>query len=50
MKYSLNPHIFVFGKTIKKPKISISFLSYLLRGKQNILIDTVPDKAADAYI
>lgn len=25
MKYSLNPHIFVFGKTIKKPKISISF-------------------------
>lgn len=26
------------------------FLSYLLRGKQNILIDTVPDKAADAYI
>lgn len=50
MKYSLNPHIFVFGKTINKPKISISFLSYLLRGKQNILIDTVPDRAAEAYI
>lgn len=50
MKYSQNPHIFVFGKTINKPKISISFLSYLLRGEQNILIDTVPDKAAEAYI
>lgn len=50
MKYQLNPHIFVFGKTINKPKISISFLSYLLLGDKNVLIDTVPDKAAEVYI
>lgn len=50
MKYQLNSHIHVFGKAIRTPKISITFLSYLLLGKQNILIDTVPYKAAEAYM
>lgn len=50
MKYQLNPHIYIFGKAIRTPKISITFLSYLLLGKQNILIDTVPYKAAEAYM
>ena len=37
------------GKVIQKPQIQISFLSYLLQGTKNILIDTVPIKAAEKW-
>ena len=37
------------GKVIQKPHIQISFLSYLLQGTKNILIDTVPQKAAENW-
>ena len=39
----------VIGKTIIKPHIEISFLSYLLQGEKNVLIDTVPPKAGDNW-
>ena len=38
-----------FGKVISKPNIQISFLSYLLQGKKNVLIDTVPEKTAELW-
>lgn len=40
----------VLGKVIQKPQIQISFLSYLLQGTKNVLIDTVPQKAAETWM
>ena len=38
------------GKVINKPNIQISFLSYLLQGTKNVLIDTVPQKASENWL
>lgn len=50
MYYKLSEHCTVIGKVIRKPERSFSFLSYLLKGKQNILIDTVPERSAERFI
>ncbi|WP_202931063.1 oxygen-binding di-iron domain-containing protein [Aminipila terrae] len=50
MHYQLSQNCTVLGKVIQKPDIQISFLSYLLRGSKNILIDTVPERAAEKYL
>ena len=41
--------VWAIGKVIRKPNIQLSFLSYLIRGEKNILIDTVPDRAASKW-
>lgn len=44
MNYQIEKNCFVIGKNIRKPEIEISFLSYLITGSANILIDTLPDR------
>jgi flavorubredoxin len=44
MKYQMAENCWTIGKNIKKPEKEISFLSYLITGNANILIDTLPDR------
>lgn len=46
MKYQLSEQCYAIGKTIIKPDKQFSFLAYLITGKANILIDTLPDITA----
>lgn len=41
----ISKNCFAIGKTIDRPNIKISFVSYLICGKLNVLIDTVPEKS-----
>lgn len=50
MRYQCSNTCTVLGKVIKKPEVSFSFLSYLLQGEKNILIDTVPERAAVSFL
>lgn len=50
MKYSISDVCTVLGKVIQKPERSFSFLSYLLQGEKNVLIDTVPEKAGEVFM
>ena len=50
MYYSISKTTAVLGKVIQKPTRSFSFLSYLLRGEKNVLIDTVPEKAGAVFL
>ena len=44
MKYQMTENCYAIGKNIRKPEKEISFLSYLITGDANILIDTLPDR------
>lgn len=44
MKYQTAENCYAIGKNIRKPEREISFLSYLITGDMNILIDTLPDR------
>lgn len=44
MNYQVTENCCVIGKNIRKPEIEISFLSYLITGSVNLLIDTLPDR------
>jgi anaerobic nitric oxide reductase flavorubredoxin len=46
MKYQLSEQCYAIGKTIIKPDKQFSFLAYLITGKANILIDTLPDRTS----
>lgn len=46
MIFQIQKDLTLIGKTIIKPERSFSFNAYLLTGKKNILIDTVPEKAS----
>ncbi|MGR5607294.1 FprA family A-type flavoprotein [Enterocloster clostridioformis] len=50
MYYDLSKHCSVIGKVIKKPDRSFSFLAYLLKGKNNVLIDTVPERSSELFM
>jgi len=50
MYYAITEKITVLGKVIQKPNLSFSFLSYLLQGEKNVLIDTVPEKAGEMFL
>lgn len=50
MHYEIVKNIHVLGKTIIKPERQFSFLSYLITGKSNILIDTVPARSAEQFL
>lgn len=49
MIYKLTPAVTVLGKVIIKPERSFSFMSYLVSGDKNILIDTVPAHRPEQY-
>lgn len=46
MKYLISNQCRAIGKTIIKPDKEFSFLAYLIIGKKNILIDTLPERSA----
>jgi anaerobic nitric oxide reductase flavorubredoxin len=46
MKYKISEQCYTIGKTIIKPDKEFSFLAYLITGKANVLIDTLPDRVA----
>ncbi len=46
MKYKISEQCYTIGKTIIKPDKEFSFLAYLITGEANVLIDTLPDRAA----
>ena len=50
MVQQISESCMALGKVINKPNIQISFLSYLLQGTKNILIDTVPQKASENWL
>lgn len=50
MIYKLSNNITALGKVIIKQDKSFSFLSYLIQGEKNILIDTNPDRSALEYL
>lgn len=50
MIYKISERVTVLGSAVQKPSISITFLGYLVRGEKNILIDTAPEKKAEAYL
>lgn len=50
MKYKITEQCYAIGKTIIKPEKEFSFLAYLVTGKANILIDTIPDRLSDMLI
>jgi len=50
MVQQISENCMALGKVIRKPGIQISFLSYLLQGTKNILIDTVPQKASENWL
>lgn len=50
MEYQLSQELHTIGKVIIKEDKRFSFLSYLLHGKVNILIDTVPAHSADMLL
>lgn len=50
MYYPISEVCTVIGKVIQKPDRSFSFLSYLLRGEKNVLIDTVPERAGEKFL
>ncbi|MBK5261119.1 MAG: MBL fold metallo-hydrolase [Peptostreptococcaceae bacterium] len=49
MIFALQKNLKLIGKTIIKPERSFSFNAYLIKGEKNILIDTVPEKAAEVF-
>lgn len=49
MTFQLLDNLSLIGKTIIKPDRSFSFNAYLLTGEQNILIDTVPERASEVF-
>lgn len=49
MIYALQNNVTLIGKTIIKPERSFSFNAYLITGEKNVLIDTVPEKAAEVF-
>lgn len=50
MYYNISENLYALGKIIIKPDKQFSFLSYLLTGKSNILIDTVPARYTDQFL
>lgn len=50
MNYTISEKITVLGKVVQKPNLNFSFLSYLLQGEKNVLIDTVPEKAGEMFL
>lgn len=46
MNYLISNQCRTIGKTIIKPDKEFSFLSYLITGSKNILIDTLPERSA----
>jgi anaerobic nitric oxide reductase flavorubredoxin len=50
MKYTISNDLQVIGKVIIKENKRFSFLSYLLQGKANVLIDTLPERSADMLL
>ncbi|WP_026895693.1 FprA family A-type flavoprotein [Clostridiisalibacter paucivorans] len=50
MYYNISENLYVLGKVIIKPDKQFSFLSYLLTGEANILIDTVPVKYTEQFL
>jgi len=50
MNYQISDTCIALGKVILKPNISFSFLSYLLQGEKNVLIDTVPEKTSEQFM
>ncbi len=46
MKHKISEQCYAIGKTIIKPDKEFSFLAYLVTGKANVLIDTLPDRVA----
>lgn len=47
MVYKITKNIFAIGKTIIKPDKQFSFMAYLIKGKVNVLIDTLPLRSAE---
>lgn len=47
MVYQITENIFVIGKTIIKSDKQFSFMAYLIKGKVNVLIDTLPLRSAE---
>lgn len=47
MVYQIAENIFAIGKTIIKPDKQFSFMAYLIKGKVNVLIDTLPLRSAE---
>ena len=50
MKYKISEQCYAIGKTIIKPEKKFSFLAYLVTGKANILIDTVPERISPMLV
>ena len=46
MAVKITDTIWAAGKVIQRPNIQLSFISYLLKGKKNVLIDTVSARVA----
>ena len=46
MAIKISETVWVAGKVIQRPNIQLSFNSYLLKGKKNVLIDTVSARVA----
>jgi len=48
--YNISENFYALGKIIIKPDKQFSFLSYLLTGQSNILIDTVPVRYTEQFL
>ena len=46
MAVKITDTIWAAGKVIQRPNIQLSFISYLLKSKKNVLIDTVSARVA----
>lgn len=49
MIYEFTDTCTALGKVIQKENFGFSFLCYLLKGKKNVLIDTVPERTAKEF-
>lgn len=49
MAIKVTETVWAAGKVIQRPNIQLSFNSYLLKGKKNVLIDTVSARVAVAW-
>lgn len=50
MRYKLTDTCTIIGKVIQNQDRCFSFLSYLLKGEKNVLIDTVPERVAEVFL
>jgi flavorubredoxin len=50
MRLQISGHLEAIGKVIIKGEKRFSFIAYLLHSKENILIDTLPDRSADMLL